>query len=87
MTGQPAASADLLSHPDLASGWTPTGTAATSEDAASPVPTGRTLPIAGVPRGEHAPSGHGRVHASGLLSNDRRPRRRVTSCRRSGSDR
>ena len=56
---------------DLASERPGTGVTVTSEDTAAPVPAGREYPAAGVPRGDDAPSGHGRVYMSAVLSEDR----------------
>lgn len=56
---------------DLASDRPGTDVTVTSEDTAAPVPVFRKHSTAGVPRGDDAPSGHGRVHTSAVLSENR----------------
>ena len=56
---------------DLASERPGTDATVTSEDTAAPVPAAWEHSTAGVPRGDDAPSGHGRVHTSAVHSDDR----------------
>lgn len=55
---------------DLASERPGTDVTVTSEDTAAPLPAGREHSTAGVPRGDDAPSGHGRVQTSPVLPAD-----------------